>query len=98
MNCVLNGILRACGRQALGARLQLMTYWVCGLPLAYWAAFKMGLGVKVGAEGRQAGEDGWGLARLELGTRVGRGAGRGKGGGREGVRRGTWRKRGSRPV
>ncbi|PNW85776.1 hypothetical protein CHLRE_03g205850v5 [Chlamydomonas reinhardtii] len=46
MNCVLNGILRACGRQALGARLQLMTYWVCGLPLAYWAAFKMGLGVK----------------------------------------------------
>ncbi|KAG2444219.1 hypothetical protein HYH02_009157 [Chlamydomonas schloesseri] len=46
MNCVLNGILRACGRQALGARLQLMTYWACGLPLAYFAAFKMGLGVK----------------------------------------------------
>ncbi len=30
MNCVLNGILRACGRQALGARLHLTAYWLCG--------------------------------------------------------------------
>ncbi|KAG2483530.1 hypothetical protein HYH03_017636 [Edaphochlamys debaryana] len=62
MNCVLNGILRACGRQALGARITLalgaritlalgaritlVAYWCCGLPLAYFAAFKMGMGVK----------------------------------------------------
>ncbi|GFR40825.1 hypothetical protein Agub_g1300, partial [Astrephomene gubernaculifera] len=46
LNCVLSGTLRACGRQALGARLQLLSFWVCGLPAAYAAAFGAGLGVQ----------------------------------------------------
>ncbi|GIM16031.1 hypothetical protein Vretimale_18710 [Volvox reticuliferus] len=46
MNALLNnGVLRACGRQALGARLLLLSYWCCGLPGAYFAAFHLGLGV-----------------------------------------------------
>ncbi|GIL51836.1 hypothetical protein Vafri_7743 [Volvox africanus] len=46
MNALLNnGVLRACGRQALGARLLLLSYWCCGLPGAYYAAFHLGLGV-----------------------------------------------------
>ncbi|GLI69686.1 hypothetical protein VaNZ11_014374 [Volvox africanus] len=46
MNALLNnGVLRACGRQALGARLLLLSYWCCGLPGAYFAGFHLGLGV-----------------------------------------------------
>ncbi|KAJ9526274.1 hypothetical protein QJQ45_009744 [Haematococcus lacustris] len=46
VNVVLNGVLRACGRQALGARLQLCSYWLLGVPLAYFLGIKLGLGPK----------------------------------------------------
>ncbi len=45
MNCVLNGTLRAAGRQALGARLHLMMYWGLGLPTAYVLGVKAGWGL-----------------------------------------------------
>lgn len=46
MNVVLNGVLRACGRQALGARLQLFSYWCIGVPLAWLLGVKSGLGIQ----------------------------------------------------
>lgn len=45
MNCVLGGVLRGAGRQALGAGLNLLTYWCMGLPLAGLLAFKAGWGI-----------------------------------------------------
>lgn len=41
---VLGCVLRAAGRQALGASLNVMSYWVVGLPLAMLLAFRLGLG------------------------------------------------------
>uniref|UniRef100_A0A7S0S1K1 Protein DETOXIFICATION n=1 Tax=Chlamydomonas leiostraca TaxID=1034604 RepID=A0A7S0S1K1_9CHLO len=46
MNVVLNGVLRACGRQALGARLQLFSYWCVGVPLAYMLGVRSGMGTQ----------------------------------------------------
>lgn len=45
LNCVLNGTLRAAGRQALGARLHLCMYWGVGLPTAYMLGIKAGWGL-----------------------------------------------------
>ena len=45
MNCVLSGVLRGAGRQALGAALNLSTFWCMGLPLAGLLAFKAHLGI-----------------------------------------------------
>lgn len=42
---VLNGLLRACGRQGYGAALNAFSYWCVGLPLGYWLAFRKDLGV-----------------------------------------------------
>ena len=38
-NTVLAGIMRGCGRQKIGATINLITYWVFGLPLACALAF-----------------------------------------------------------
>lgn len=40
------GIVRGCGRQSLGAKINLISYWVLGTPLCYTLAFKVGLGVQ----------------------------------------------------
>ncbi len=45
MNVVLNGVLRACGRQALGACLQLCSYWLVGVPLSWLLGVKAQLGI-----------------------------------------------------
>lgn len=50
---MLNGILRAAGRQALGATLHAVVMWGVGLPVAYLLAFRLRWGV-VG-EGLQPG-------------------------------------------
>ncbi len=44
MNAVLNAVLRACGRQTTGVRLQLCTYWLLGIPCAYLLGCRMQLG------------------------------------------------------
>lgn len=44
-NAVLQGVLRAAGRQALGAVLNLSGYWLVGVPLAVVLGFKAHLGV-----------------------------------------------------
>lgn len=36
---MLAGIMRGCGRQKIGASINLVTYWVCGLPLSVLLAF-----------------------------------------------------------
>ena len=43
---VLNGLLRACGRQGVGAACNVVSYWLVGLPAAYLLGFKAGLGVR----------------------------------------------------
>ena len=43
-NTVLAGVLRGCGRQKLGAIVNLIMYWVVGLPFAAALAFKGHLG------------------------------------------------------
>lgn len=43
-NTVLSGIMRGCGRQKIGASVNLVTYWVFGLPLSILMAFWGGLG------------------------------------------------------
>lgn len=45
MNAVLGGVLRGAGRQTLGAAMNLLTFWVLGLPLAALLAFKAGWGI-----------------------------------------------------
>jgi hypothetical protein len=55
LNVTLNGVLRGCGRQALGARLQLCTYWLLGVPASWWVV-RDALG--------WMGETPWGLALL----------------------------------
>lgn len=43
-NTVLAGVLRGCGRQHIGASVNLVMYWVFGLPISCFMAFRMGLG------------------------------------------------------
>lgn len=43
-NTVLSGVMRGCGRQRIGAAVNLVTYWVVGLPVSCLLAFKGGLG------------------------------------------------------
>jgi len=45
MVAVLSSVLRACGRQALGALMNVIGYWVICLPLAYLFGFVLGYGV-----------------------------------------------------
>jgi len=45
VNSTVGGVLRGAGRQELGAMFNLVAYWVLGLPLAGFLAFKMNLGV-----------------------------------------------------
>lgn len=46
VNVTLSGVIRGCGRQSLGATINIVTYWGVGIPLAATLAFKVGLGVK----------------------------------------------------
>lgn len=41
---MLAGVLRGCGRQKIGAQINLFMYWGIGLPFACLLAFRMGLG------------------------------------------------------
>lgn len=41
---MLAGVMRGCGRQKVGAAVNLVTYWVIGLPAACLLAFPGGLG------------------------------------------------------
>lgn len=43
-NTVLAGVMRGCGRQKIGATINLVTYWVFGLPIACLLAFPGKLG------------------------------------------------------
>ncbi|ORZ30266.1 mate-domain-containing protein [Catenaria anguillulae PL171] len=43
--CVTGGVLRGCGKQSLGARLGLVSYYVIGLPLALFFTFTLNLGL-----------------------------------------------------
>lgn len=43
-NTVLAGVLRGCGRQKIGAIINLTMYWGLGLPISCVLAFRMGLG------------------------------------------------------
>jgi len=43
---LLNAVLRACGRQALGARLQLICAWVIGAPMAWYLGCNLGWGIR----------------------------------------------------
>ncbi len=43
-NTVLAGIMRGCGRQKIGAIVNLVTYWVVGLPCAVGLAFYAEMG------------------------------------------------------
>ena len=45
-NCVLQGLLRGSGKQALGAVANLSSYWAVGLPMAYYLGFSRGLGLQ----------------------------------------------------
>jgi multidrug resistance protein, MATE family len=45
VNATVAGVLRGAGRQELGAMFNLVAYWVVGLPLAGFLAFKINLGV-----------------------------------------------------
>ncbi len=45
-NTVLAGVMRGCGRQRIGATINLATYWVLGLPAAVALAFWGGLGAQ----------------------------------------------------
>lgn len=44
-NCVLQGLLRGAGRQSLGAVTNLCSYWLLGIPMAYYFAFYRGFGL-----------------------------------------------------
>jgi MATE family multidrug resistance protein len=45
VNATVGGVLRGAGRQELGAIFNLVAYWILGLPLAGYLAFKANLGV-----------------------------------------------------
>ena len=44
-NCVLQGLLRGSGNQALGSIVNLCSYWLLGLPVSYYLGHVKGLGV-----------------------------------------------------
>lgn len=35
-NCMFSGVLRGAGRQTLGAGVNILGYWLCGMPLCFW--------------------------------------------------------------
>jgi MATE family multidrug resistance protein len=39
IQCALTGIIKGCGRQAITMPIVVISYWVIGLPLAYYLAF-----------------------------------------------------------
>jgi multidrug resistance protein, MATE family len=41
----LNGIIKGCGRQCLTVPIVILSYWIIGVPLAYYLAFTMNKGV-----------------------------------------------------
>ncbi|MEW5297746.1 MAG: hypothetical protein WDW36_000930 [Sanguina aurantia] len=43
-NTVLAGVLRGCGRQKIGATINLVMYWGLGLPFSCFLAFRVGMG------------------------------------------------------
>ena len=45
LNAVLNGVLRGTGMQKIGATVNLVGYWVLGVPLSAVLGFKLGWGV-----------------------------------------------------
>eukprot|EP00197_Chlamydomonas_leiostraca_P004154 CAMPEP_0202870932 /NCGR_PEP_ID=MMETSP1391-20130828/17230_1 /ASSEMBLY_ACC=CAM_ASM_000867 /TAXON_ID=1034604 /ORGANISM="Chlamydomonas leiostraca, Strain SAG 11-49" /LENGTH=694 /DNA_ID=CAMNT_0049551609 /DNA_START=229 /DNA_END=2313 /DNA_ORIENTATION=+ len=45
VNCYVHYVLRACGRQSIGAWLQVVFFWVLGVPLAMYLGFHLKLGV-----------------------------------------------------
>jgi multidrug resistance protein, MATE family len=45
MVAVLSAVLRACGRQTVGAAANVAGYWLLCLPLAWLLGFHLGLGV-----------------------------------------------------
>lgn len=52
-NTVLSGTIRGCGKQKVGALIN-MTYWTVGFPLAWWLGFKIhlsGTGLWIGLIG-----------------------------------------------
>ena len=46
MQCVSSGILRGAGKQHVGAVLNLIAFYIFGLPISYWACFHLELGVE----------------------------------------------------
>jgi len=46
VSLVLKGMLRGAGNQGFGAVCNLLSYWVFGLPCAYYFAFKLGFGMQ----------------------------------------------------
>jgi len=44
LQCVLSGLLRGAGRPELGAAFSMVSYWLVGLPLAWYFGFHRGLG------------------------------------------------------
>ncbi len=45
VNSAIGGVLRGCGRQKVGAKLNLIGYYIIGLPVALVLAFKFNLGL-----------------------------------------------------
>jgi MATE family multidrug resistance protein len=45
-NAVLQGLLRGAGKQAAGAVTNVISYWLFGLPAAYYLAFRRGMGLR----------------------------------------------------
>ena len=39
-------VVRAAGKQGIGAFVTSTSYWACGIPLSYYCAFKMEFGIK----------------------------------------------------
>ena len=39
-------VVRAAGKQGIGALVTSTSYFVCGIPLSYYCAFKMDFGIK----------------------------------------------------
>ena len=45
VNASIGGMLRGIGRQEIGAKYNLLSYWGIGMPLAYVLAFPLGMGI-----------------------------------------------------
>ena len=43
---VAGAVVRACGKQGIGAFVTSTSYWACGIPLSYYCAFKMDFGIR----------------------------------------------------